>query len=275
MPNRTAKFVSAVFASVIAGVPLTATITSTPAPAADECLSAPKGQTPEGSHWYYRIEHPSNRHCWYLREEGDAHAQASSPAPVKQASSKPETAMPGSVANARAELTPRARFDQNATANTGQLPAAANAANIDNTEAASLPGPSVPDSSLTSSVVASRWPNQLAANVPAAPPPATAPVTAPAAPACTRDCQSARRSQGRRSAAAAGRFRRSHRPARRSGRINHEAIRLGHDAAGDRCRRAFGRGSRRERCLFRSASDGATARASAARRLRSGISIAT
>jgi hypothetical protein len=171
MPNRTAKFVSAVFAGVIAGAPLTATTTSTPARAADECLSAPKGQTPEGGHWYYRIEHPSNRHCWHLREEDDAHAQAApsnSPAPIKQAAAKPEAAMPGSVANARAELpSPRASLDQDAGANTGQVPAAASAATIDNNEAASLP-----DSNLTSSVVASRWPNQLSANAPAAPPPA-------------------------------------------------------------------------------------------------------
>jgi hypothetical protein len=176
MPNRSAKFISTFIASVFASVPLTVTIAATPAAAADECLSAPKGQTPEGSHWYYRLEHPSNRHCWYLREEGDAHAQAApanSPAPAKQAAAKPETAMPGAVANARAELTsPRAPLAEDAAANTGLVPAAANTANIDTTQSANLPNPN-----LTSSVVASRWPDQLAANSPATAP-APAPVVA-------------------------------------------------------------------------------------------------
>src|SRR6202000_2704204 len=63
MPNRTATLVSA---ALSAGISLTASIGAIPARAADECLTAPKGETPGGSHWYYRIEHPSNRHCWYL-----------------------------------------------------------------------------------------------------------------------------------------------------------------------------------------------------------------
>jgi hypothetical protein len=38
--------------------------------AADECLSGPKGTAPQGSHWYYRVERSSGRHCWYLGAEG-------------------------------------------------------------------------------------------------------------------------------------------------------------------------------------------------------------
>src|SRR5262245_27399066 len=38
--------------------------------AADECLSKPNGPTPQGQHWYYRIDHANNgRQCWYLRAE--------------------------------------------------------------------------------------------------------------------------------------------------------------------------------------------------------------
>ena len=47
MPNRTAKFVSAIFASILAGAPLT-TISHSATVAADDCLSGPKGQTPAG-----------------------------------------------------------------------------------------------------------------------------------------------------------------------------------------------------------------------------------
>jgi hypothetical protein len=89
--------------------------------------------------------------------------------------------MPGAVANAHAELTsPRAPLAEDATtntgrANTGQMPAAVDAAIIDTTQPANLP-----NSNLTSSVVASRWPDQLAANSPPPPPQATAPAATPA-----------------------------------------------------------------------------------------------
>src|SRR5215813_427793 len=38
--------------------------------AADECLSGPKGIAPKGSHWYYRVDRPTGRHCWYIGAEG-------------------------------------------------------------------------------------------------------------------------------------------------------------------------------------------------------------
>jgi hypothetical protein len=178
MPNRTATLVSAAIAGLCAGISLTASIGAIPARAADECLAAPKGETPEGGHWYYRIEHPSNRHCWHLRGEGDAQAQtapSNSSAAAKQAPPKQDAAMPGSVANARAELTsPQAPLDQNVPVNTGQVPAAATAANIDNT-----PTANAPDTNMLKSVVASRWPDQLSASASAAPPPPV-PVSPPA-----------------------------------------------------------------------------------------------
>jgi hypothetical protein len=174
MPNRIAKFISAIVAGLCAGIPLTVSQGATPAPAADECLLAPKGETPEGSHWYYRIEHPSNRHCWYLRAEGGAPAQAAAstaPTPAKPPAPKAETSMPGSVANARAELTTRVPLDQGAAVNTGQVPAAGSAPVIDSTP----PTPAA-DANMPTSVVASRWPEQLAANAVAAPPPPAAAV---------------------------------------------------------------------------------------------------
>lgn len=33
---------------------------------ADACLARPGASAPKGSHWYYRIERPSGRRCWYL-----------------------------------------------------------------------------------------------------------------------------------------------------------------------------------------------------------------
>ncbi|HEY5125851.1 MAG TPA: hypothetical protein VIJ35_00885, partial [Bradyrhizobium sp.] len=62
MSNRTAKFLSAILASLLAGAAL-ATMSHSPAHAADDCLSAPKDQTPGGGHWYYRIDRATKRHC--------------------------------------------------------------------------------------------------------------------------------------------------------------------------------------------------------------------
>ena len=46
-------------------------ITGSSAPsAADDCLAKPNEPTPQGQHWYYRIDHANNgRQCWYLRAE--------------------------------------------------------------------------------------------------------------------------------------------------------------------------------------------------------------
>jgi len=127
MPSQNAKFVSAVFAGVLAGANFTPA-SSNSAHAEDNCLTAPNAQTPHGSHWYYRLEHGTKRHCWYLREESEARPQSqpesqsaaaisspqpapvkpapapTKPVPTKPAPAKADTATQGSVANARAEL---------------------------------------------------------------------------------------------------------------------------------------------------------------------------
>ena len=197
MPSRSARFVSAIFASILAGAPL-ATTSHSETVAADNCLSGPKDQTPPGGHWYYRIEHSTKRHCWYLREEGDQLSQAASqntPAQNTPASAKPlppeaDTAMQQSVANARAELPAQTyRYE---TPNP-VLPA--NAAGLNG-----IPRANAPDANAPLSVVASRWPEpsgvnsasgpqlatgNLATNTPAnaiaAPPPVVAAVTLVAA----------------------------------------------------------------------------------------------
>jgi hypothetical protein len=167
MPNRTAKFVSAIIVSFMAGAPFAA-MSQGATPATDNCLASPPKDAQKGGHWYYRIEHPSNRHCWYLRAEQAASSNASAPAsaPAKSSPSpspNAASAMPGSVANARAELTsPQTRSDPDASIATGQPPAAPTTgpvAGADNPAAVN-----VQDANTLRSVVASRWPDQLAAN---------------------------------------------------------------------------------------------------------------
>lgn len=36
--------------------------------AEEACLSTPNSQAPQGSHWYFHIDHAKQRNCWYLRE---------------------------------------------------------------------------------------------------------------------------------------------------------------------------------------------------------------
>lgn len=112
MPNRTAKFVSALFASLLAGAPLT-TVTHGATTVADDCLAGPKGQAPQGAHWYYRVDRSTKRHCWYLADQ--QHTPRSQTAAAKPPQDA-DAAMQQSVANAHAELpadTPRAENSDN------------------------------------------------------------------------------------------------------------------------------------------------------------------
>jgi hypothetical protein len=208
MSNHSAKFLSAVFASILAGTSFAAgpeTATKT----ADNCLSAPKGAIPAGHHWYYRTERPSKRQCWYSRAEtdmaetgktADTAPQDSTSAPPSQAASPSPAANPvsptpsllahKSIADARAELTsPQMRVEDtniNAEPRTGG--GAAPIASLADSPRAIAPDATAPPS------VASRWPDpsgvsssndpRLAATEPPASPqtsPAPQPATTPVA----------------------------------------------------------------------------------------------
>jgi hypothetical protein len=166
MPNRTATFVSAVFASVLAGISLnTASYGATPA--ADECLSAPKGPAPQGSHWYYRVERGTKRHCWYLHELTEKVSQgvpSSVASPAKPTTPKAEPAIRGSVANARAELPTVQTRD---AANTSAVPEPQPPAPGPTGQAVNPPA--VSDASTPPPVIASRWPDPSGAAPSAAP----------------------------------------------------------------------------------------------------------
>jgi len=69
MPDRTAIVVSAVFASFLACAALT-TVAGSAAFAGDDCITEPKDQPPQGSHWYYHVDPVTRRKCWHQRAEG-------------------------------------------------------------------------------------------------------------------------------------------------------------------------------------------------------------
>lgn len=175
MSNRTAKFLSALFASVLAGAPL-GTMPQGAASAAEECLSAPKGASPEGSHWYYRIDRATKRHCWYLGQR-DKHSQTASHSTrsEKSAAAKTESSAQRSIADARAEL-PAGAVLQQANRDDGAVRAAspdpvtvAENTQTQTTANTQTTAPAWPDPQ--GSVVASRWPDLPAASTAINPPP--------------------------------------------------------------------------------------------------------
>jgi hypothetical protein len=159
MSNRTAKFVSAVFAGILAGANFSA-VAEDAARTADSCLSGPKGAPPAGAHWYYRVERPTKRHCWYLADAKDKSvtaaprdAAAATAAPAADAAPpQTATAVSKSVADAHAELpSPQARVGQDGGIQPGSNTAAA--ASIDTSLRTAAP-----DTGAQSSLITSRWP---------------------------------------------------------------------------------------------------------------------
>ncbi len=182
MSNRSAKFVCALFASILAGASFGAVAENGTRPAddaksADNCLSAPKGVAPAGSHWYYRLDRATKHQCWYIGEAKSTAARAARATPQNSAVSThaADNASPQHnptvsklVADARAEWTSPMSSGVPNTDVTGSVAAAdtgPHTAASDNTQ---------------SSAIASRWPDgsevsssndaQLAADDPAASP---------------------------------------------------------------------------------------------------------
>src|SRR5215218_880362 len=157
--QRTAKYGLAVLVSMIAGIPL-ATISQGQTRGTDECLLAPKGTKPEGTHWYYRIDRATKRHCWYLREVGEKVSQSYRPA--KAIPPQAEAAAQGLVADAHAELPAQTNFQS--SGDRAARAVQADAARPGNVAALRVLEP-------TRSVIATRWPDPSGVSSPVAPVP--------------------------------------------------------------------------------------------------------
>ena len=184
MPIGTAKFVSALFVSLIAGASFITASHSAPAPdEADKCLAGPKGTAPQGSHWYYRVERGTKRHCWYVGEEKEKVARAA-PA-VSSASADPTSSIPPppknagtpkAIADARAELPSSQTQTEPGTGIAVQRAAApaANPAGTNTNQRANDARDTNPQSAAQSSLIASRWPESSGVGPSASPAPAPA-----------------------------------------------------------------------------------------------------
>jgi len=134
MLNRVRSGVSAVLAFTAIGGAVALSYTHT-AHAVDSCLTEPDLQSTEPGHWYYRIDTPTHRKCWFLSSDPAGVRQA---APAKPAGApvplpRPDTNAPAtSVATIQANTPAPASVDTLKPADLIQPVATANRAAIDN-----------------------------------------------------------------------------------------------------------------------------------------------
>ncbi len=163
MAYRTAKIASSIIAGVLAGASL---MMPRDVANAAECLTEPGKDGTRGQHWYYRIEHGTKQHCWYLRGD-DGKAVQTAPVDASQASSaaaQTNENPPRSVEDAHAEYPiPQAPANTLATPAPGTTPLAES------------PAPARQPANAPVSAVAARWPSGESIIAPTAPA-----VTAPA-----------------------------------------------------------------------------------------------
>src|SRR5262249_47701935 len=161
-------------AGILAGVPMAAPRT---AANAAECLTEPgKGGT-RSQHWYYRIEHGTKRHCWYLRGEDETVSQSE---PSDESAQPPKATPQNNESPPRASEAARAEYPMpQARGNAIAAPAPA--------PLASNPVPPTVQPDAQGSAVAARWPSPETATSPSA----AAAAAAPQAAADTTDSQPA------------------------------------------------------------------------------------
>lgn len=164
MKSSAAKFVLALFATVLAGSPLLAA----PEPdekekekPADTCLLGPSASTPPGSHWYYRVDRANKRNCWYLGEVKGKPARKQAAEEDTAAAAKPVAAPPKKQAAQRSVTDARAEW-----------PSQQASVEPESKAAAATPWPSAtpadtPRTDEPRKVATTRWPELAAANPPA------------------------------------------------------------------------------------------------------------
>jgi hypothetical protein len=57
---------------------------------ADDCRPGPNAPAPPGNHWYYRLDWPTQRKCWYVRAPGRHMHQATAGSVVMPATASPQ-----------------------------------------------------------------------------------------------------------------------------------------------------------------------------------------
>ena len=159
MANQNAKSASAIVVCLVAGAPFAIPHAANAA----ECLTEPRQDTPQGQHWYYRLERGTKRHCWYLHEAAGklaqtAQADDSSPAPSAVARNRNPT--PRAIDDAHAELPEPQADAESGTGTPAQAQeAAAEPSPMPQATEASSPIPDPQQGDSQGGAISSRWPN--------------------------------------------------------------------------------------------------------------------
>ena len=67
--SRQFAYVPPMIAAVVGSLTITMLLMpGGPALAAETCIAAPTSSAPPGSHWFYRVDHASQRKCWHLAQ---------------------------------------------------------------------------------------------------------------------------------------------------------------------------------------------------------------
>lgn len=140
-----------VFAGLFAGIPLIS-MPGQAVSAPEDCLSGPNRQSPEGSHWYYRVDRPTNRRCWYLGPVGEKVRSTARKAERHRMPLTPPAANATSETPASAPLIDQPR----AAASTAQLAQ-------DAAQQSERPVAQATQSKVDNIVISSRWPEPPAA----------------------------------------------------------------------------------------------------------------
>lgn len=141
--------VMVIAASSLAVQPTRAQTTAKAQGKADECLSRPGATTPKGSHWYYRIDRPTNRRCWYLGPAGQKVVQQAAPAERAEPAERSAVPLP---APAPSELRPdeQPRAETPAAARTDAVSATTTAASSVTATQFSATWPHIPNGASSS-----------------------------------------------------------------------------------------------------------------------------
>lgn len=86
-----------------------ASVSGHSARAEENCLAAPTGRAPAGSHWHYRTDPVKQTKCWYLRTEGEP---AQTTAATDGSEPAGAAAKPPAAAAARPAAEPKPAADQ-------------------------------------------------------------------------------------------------------------------------------------------------------------------
>jgi hypothetical protein len=89
MQRCNAFVATAAHVSLLAGALV---LSASAASAAPDCLAAPDRTSSPGTHWYYRIDRPTGRKCWYLKQLDARAATPAAPpaAPRQDADAQPQ-----------------------------------------------------------------------------------------------------------------------------------------------------------------------------------------